>query len=1043
MPIREDVVEVALSVPQQITPKTAGLTGTLQRLLDGQVVKFQPSNGGAARIRVDKRDAFFTLSDVVRDTLDGSVQMGATLDGQSLLQEFGDRLLLVSNDKTHVYSNATAAWERHGYQLAPYSLRQDFVHTANTLATVPDIAHAEGVSCHTWVNEADHNAGGGAPTELAGCYFKVVDADGVTLRASSRINPTDRRVKVVSDGGNFWIVSDIGNGTGTVKVRVVDRHGLELAQTTFAVTSSANDPFDVVSTSFGILVAQPTGTGVEFSKLSYALGVITRVSNVDETIFGFHRFGFATNDVDGNAWLETIDRTGADVNNVYVYRITSGLVQDYGSLVTAAEADEIANITGYVVPGTAGDVVVAFSIIDDTAPPNTDPLANVIREYYVPFGGSATFTKTLRSMNLASRAFALQGHYYYVGYYPSSLVEVSATEELPNQPTYFLCPLNNLTQSTAGRWEYGIAYADWQTSGSKYRFALSSCVVLFPSGMRVALSYRAESFTSTRLQVNGDITLRVQTQGTTVGIKSYSFGDPGQAVVLANELLLPGPGASSWSGGEFSEHNVALAFEPPTVAITATGGTYLTPGTYQWVVVGEWTDENGNRVRSAPSIPVTRTVATTGKVAALAGKMMHATNKRDLLISIYRTDMLPDAGGGYVPSTLHYKITVDAPTATDAPLYNDNNQAIWQFDDANVVITANEILYTDKGQLANYPAPAFSRGCMWQGRACVLGPDRAIWVSGPRTEGDATWFHPAFRLVVPTDDEPVAVAATTESYLVVLCRKTMWYFPSTALPDASGSGNLPEAVELKFNMGCTGQALTTGIGTFFSSSADSVWLLPRDLSAPKWVAQPLADALDGPVAALGIDAHQRVYAVVGNTLGVYDMVSGCWYEWSTPNNVQLLASYQGAVTFGDGTLVWQQLSGNYVDTQFQADVQTLLPYNMSVELNSIHFGAVRNFASLLEIQAIGDTHEAGTVTMALKFDDNPDVVESTSWVTDPSVPFEYSYGPENQLCSAVGITLTEGAAPGQISGRGFSVELLSLTVGLYGGQNRLPDNRRV
>jgi hypothetical protein len=244
-------------------------------------------------------------------------------------------------------------------------------------------------------------------------------------------------------------------------------------------------------------------------------------------------------------------------------------------------------------------------------------------------------------------------------------------------------------------------------------------------------------------------------------------------------------------------------------------------------------------------------------------------------------------------------------------------------------------------------------------------------------------------------------------------------------------------------MGCTGQALTTGIGTFFSSSANSVWLLPRDLGAPQWIAKPLADALNGPVTSLAIDSRQRVYAVVGSTMGVYDLVCGCWYEWSTPGTVQLLAGYQGSVTFGDGLLVWEQSVGNYVDSQFVGGVTTLAPYNMAVELNSIHFGAVRNFASLLEIQAIGETHTACTVTLDLAFDDNPDTVESTSWVTDPAVPFEYSYGPANQLCSAVDITLTESVGAGQTSGQGFSIELLSLTVGLYGGQNRLPDSRRV
>lgn len=1047
MPLKEQVLDVPLTPTSQIGPKTSAPVGEIQRLVNGQVVKFQPAQGGATRIRVDKREAFATLSDTVRSASSGAVIPGALLDNQTLLTEFGDQLLLISNDAPHAYSDKTVSWAKHDFTLPPYSLRQDYVHTSNSLATTPDVGQAEGVYCYTWVTTSAYNLGGGVPKELPGCYFRVQDADGVVLRSDTRINATDTRVKVVSDGAYFWIISEQGDHLGNFTVTLVDRHGATVASSTFSVTYTLGDHWDVAATSFGVLVAQATGTSVQFSKLVYASGVITRTVNVDASISApRHHLAFLTNDVDGFAYLAAVEQVVPNSNTIHAYRITSGLAQDHHYTVATSVVDEVANLTGYVVPGSTSDLVVAWSTIDPTAPPNTEYLKNAVTMKSAPFASGPTNISTVMSMNLASRAFKLGQAYYAVGFYPSDLAVVSSTEELAHQPTFFLLPLNAPGQRVAGRWEYAAAYCDWQVSGSKYNFALASVVFTFPgAGMRTALSYRAESFTSSRLQVNGDIALRVQTQATTVGVKAWTFGDPGQAVVLADELLLPGPGASSWSGGEFSESNVALAFEQPAITLIPTGGSppALTPGTYQWVVVGEWTDNNGNRVRSRPS-PVAELDVPAGNYASVSGFMQHATNKRDLLISIYRTDMLPDSGGGFVPSTLHYKVTVDAPAGAESPLYNDNQFPTWQFDDAHKFITGNEILYTDKGQLENFPAPPFSRGCVWQERACVIGPDRAIWFSAPRTEGDATWFHPEFRLVVPTDDEPVAIAATTESYLVVTCRKSMWYFPAVALPDQSGAnGSFPEAIQLKFNMGCLGLALPTSMGTVFASSANSVWLLPRDLSAPQWLAQPLADTLDGPIQTLAIDSHQRIYATIGGTMGVYDLVSGCWYEWSTPGVPLLLTSYQGTVTFGDGIAVWRQLAGNYVDTKYTAGVPTTAPYNMAVELNSLHFGAVRNFGSLLEIQAIGKTHTASTVTMALAFDDNEDIVESTSWATDPTVPFEYSYGPANQMCSAVAITLTESVAAGQAPGRGFSIELLSLTVGLYGGQNRLPDSRRV
>ena len=100
--------------------------------------------------------------------------------------------------------------------------------------------------------------------------------------------------------------------------------------------------------------------------------------------------------------------------------------------------------------------------------------------------------------------------------------------------------------------------------------------------------------------------------------------------------------------------------------------------------------------------------------------MMHATtNKKDLLIAIYRTDMVSDTGGGFIATTLHYKITVDAPTASDSPLYNDPSQGTWSFIDTVTNITGNEILYTDKGGLSQYPPPSFPCGAVWRGPACA------------------------------------------------------------------------------------------------------------------------------------------------------------------------------------------------------------------------------------------------------------------------------------------------------------------------------------
>ncbi len=1052
MPLSPVTVDVPLSVVEQSSPKTSGPLGRLTRLVDSQVTKFQSPRtmGVPSAVRVEKRDAFATLSDIVRDSSTGAVVTGATLYNQSLLTEFDGRLLLVSEDTTHVYSDATAAWEKHAYQLPTHSLTEDYVHTSNSLAITPDVAQAEGVYCYTWVVSSSYNAGGGVPKELPGCYFRIEDSDGVVLRADTRVNTSDTRIKVVSDGAYFWILSEQGNNLGDVTVRLVDRHGLDLTSTTIAVTGTGTVFWDLASTSFGILLAQPTtSAGVKFTKMTYnsLTNTIVKTTNVDTTILGFQKLAFLTNDVDGYAYLATAESIVPNDNTIHAYRVTSGLVQDNHYSVATSVHDEVANITGYVDPdGSPGDLVVAWSVIDPTVAPDTNYLKNFITMKYAPFSGSPTDISTALSMNLASRAFKLGASYYAVGFYPSNLALVSATSVLPSQPTYFLVPLRNPNQRVAGRWEYAAAYCDWQASNSKYNFALASVVNTFPnSGLRTALSYRAESFTSSTLQVNGDISLRVQTQATTVGVKAYTFGDPGLSVSYANEILLPGPGASSWSGGEFSESGIALAFEQPLLTPTTTGtpSLALRNGTYQYVVVGEWTDNNGNRVRSRPSPAASITITGGNKYVSLSGYMNHVTNKRDVLISIYRTDMVPDAGGGYVTTTLHYKVTVDAPAGSASPLYNDNTYPTWEFSDHGIGITANEVLYTDKGQLENFPAPPFSRGCVWQSRVLVAAPDNSIWFSSAPTEGDALWWHPAFRLVLPTND-PIRALANMENYLLVLCENSLWYFPATTLPDSSGTnGSIPTAVPLPFKQGCTGHTVVTRDGCYYASNSTGLWLITRALENI-WIGEPAEDALDGPILAMAIDDQQRIYSLIGSTVVVYDTIANAFYEWSTPSSIQYMTTYQGALTYSDGQLAWQQLAGTYVDSHYQNGVQTYLPYYSSLTMNFLHLGGVENYKRIWEVLFAGQSYTACTLVVGVAYNDDATIVESKSFNTTASVPLVAKLQPAQQLCSSIGFTLTESLTGSQQSGKGFALEVISLGLGIEPkGLRRVGTNKRI
>lgn len=1049
MPLAGQTIDVPLQTVDQISPTSSGPIGSIKRLLDAEVRKYQSSPGvlgqapPAPHVRIEKREAFGTLSDVVRNSTTGAVIASAPLNNQTLFSEFHGESLLVSNDKTHVYSKTRAAWFKHDYQLPTFGLTQDFIHTSNSVASTPDMATAQRSCCYTWFTTGNFNTGGAAPTELQGVYFRVLDEGGTVLRADTLISTTDTRIKAVSDGAFFWIFSEKGDGTGSFTITLVDINGVTLSTATTAVSYASGDYWDITAASFGPVLAQAASTGVKFTKYSWNGSAISQTSVTDTGIAGKHKLGWLTNDVTANAILGTIDHIGASNNTVRAYRVPSALTSNHTYTVATSVVDEPANITGYVVNGSE-DIVVAYGLIDSTG---ANYLVNTVFSYSVTFAGVATALQIDHAMSLASRAFKLGQSYYAVGYYPSNLAQVSATVTLPNQPTYFLIPLDSTSQRTAGRWNYGSAYADWQTPASPSNFALAS-VVLTSLGMRTALSYRAESFTTTALVVgrSGPDHFRPYnqtTQVTTVGVQAFTFGDPGEAVELADVLLIPGPGAASWSGGEFSEDGIALAFEQPTITAQTPGVGPLTAGTYQYVAVGEWTDTNGNRVRSRPSPPATF-VADGSHFARLSGRMNNATTKRDLLISLYRTDMVSDGGGGFVPTTTHYKVTFDVTVGTNKPLYNDTLGTTWSYDDGLVGITANEILYTDKGQLENYPAPAFSRGTVWRNRAWLVGYDGAIWFSSESTPGDATWFHPAFRVQLPTTEQPLGVAAL-DDFLIIFCASSIWYLPASTLPDSAGQGgNIPTPIKLPFAGGGLGPAVATREGIAYAATEGGVWFITRGLEN-RWLSEPMADTLSGPVTSMTIDSRRRIYAVSGGTLAVYDTLARSWYEWSTPANIAFLGTTGGVVAYADQNLVWAQVAGTYCDNQFQGGVTTLHPYHHSGDLNFLHLGGIRNYKVTWKVQGVGDVYTMSTLQVQVAYDDNPTVVETRTYQRNVSgtTPLVFELLPAHTRCSSIKLAVTD-ASPGanDISARGWALEVLSFYVGLEKGLNRVPISTR-
>jgi hypothetical protein len=615
------------------------------------------------------------------------------------------------------------------------------------------------------------------------------------------------------------------------------------------------------------------------------------------------------------------------------------------------------------------------------------------------------------------------------------------------QQTWFMVPVSTLLgTAVTGRWEYGIAYSDWRFDGQAtpnlYPYALSS-VTPNATGSQVLLPYRAESFSASVIAPSGN---PVTSFVSTIGMKLFTIASKsGQSLTVAGELIIPGPMASEFTASGFAEQGINIGPELPFLVSQTNDGTIqlgLTPGTeYQVIAVFEVTDEDGDRIYSVPSPALNFFLQTGNNTATYGGSFAVPTN-RILGISLYRTSI---AGG--VTTVQHYKITNDADPNGAGFTFPDS--WTWNYKDQtpDATLPSSEVLYTDKGFLPRYPAPAFVQGVgTWRNRTWVLGYDDAIWMSGEKTPGDAVWFHPAFRYTLPTDDTPASLAAL-DDYMTIQAAQSHWYIPSAQFPDATGNnGTLPTPVQMPFANGGTGYAVTTRDGVIYSSTAGGVWIITRNLTN-EWLSQAIQSSLPNTaiVNGIAVDKNQRVHVSISGgfvSLYVWDTVPGAWYIWNAPTEIDVLGSYQGQIVYADGAQIVRKTPGSYLDF----DGTNTILYGPAAQLAPIHLmGSVRGYGRCWALQLQGDYMGPHTIQLTLGYGDERDYQPPTvfpPYAPSGALSYLYEWNPQEEEASQFELTLV-AVSTDDTNGNTSTWELISFDVGVDQGIARLPAQKRI
>lgn len=406
------------------------------------------------------------------------------------------------------------------------------------------------------------------------------------------------------------------------------------------------------------------------------------------------------------------------------------------------------------------------------------------------------------------------------------------------------------------------------------------------TGSRLVCTYKYQDQARAALAVYGDTSNWVEIDlepSTQPGI-AHDAG--GSATVAAGYPVV-------WDGQETLDLTVPYM---PVIFAEDTGGvgTALT-GTYSWRAVHSWKDKAGNLHRSAPSLPVSLTLAGTSPVVAVSAPliMKNGITQDYADVTLYQTDAdgsifyavsaLPD--GGY-PSTLGCYVFNDLPD-TDS-----SNDRIYS-------TGANE-----EPLVNTCPPPAWDVETIGSRQWIINAEFRnRLHPSKLKEAGIAFEYAPELAIDVDRQYGRLVKVADIGGRVYVLAERGVWAIGGYG-PDNSGQGSGFSDPQLVLNTGCKYRhsvAQIPGIGVMFQAEDGRFALLSGGGGLERF---ERINAHDVAAPLIHVNECEVVYPLSDGTgFVVYNWLAKGWTKWApTVDETEEDVTVSAHLRSGSGTL---------------------------------------------------------------------------------------------------------------------------------------------
>lgn len=924
--------------------------------------------------------------------------------------------LLATGSNLYAYGAGTNAWTNQG-TIQPVSLSvEPLVHNSANQSAPDSVTTTNGLTCLVYVDS------------VAGACYQISDSNtgqqivARTVLPNAAVNP---RVFLMQ---RYFIVSFVATISGTPHLQYIaiplSSVSTPLAAADISTTvNTANAAYDGIAyqptnTADMLLYFTwaATSTTIQTTYLTPGLGLASPVTLATAAASLISISADSSNDF---IWISYYSG-GNGYTTYYDYLLFSAITPV--QIITATTINQLATIATGVM---GASVINVFYQVQNTYSftPNTRT-DYITAKTATQAGVVSAGTIILRSVGLASKPFiADNGNIYMLAAYGES-----------NQPTYFLI-------DSTGNIYMRLAYSN----GGGYTTAKVLPQVSIIDG-EYLVAYRIKDFLTTvnKTTASGLPTNAIYSQ-TGINLAKFSINVSGQySSEIANTLHLTGGQLWMYDSVRPVEHGFHVWPENNTVTTSATGGL-IAASTYNYVFVYEWTDNQGNLHRSAPSIPVA--ITTTGSTST------NTLNVPTLRLT-YKIAPNPVRIVGYRWSTAqqtYYQFT----SVTSPTLNSTTVDSVTMTDTlADSAILGNAILYTTGSVVENIAAPASIASALFKNRLFLVDAEdpNLIWFSKQVIQAVPVEMSDLLTIyVAPTSGAqgstgPIRSLSAMDDKLIIFKSDAIYYITGVG-PDNTGANNdFSDPVFITSSVGCSNpnSIVLMPNGIMFQSDK-GIWLLGRDLSTTYIGADVEAYNNFNVQSAKAIPgANQVRFVLTNNVTLMYDYYR---QQWGTFSNLQAISStlYESKDTYLNAFgQVFQETPNTYVDGSS--------PVLMSFTTSWINVAGLQGYERFYSMDLLGTYYTPFKLNVQLAYNYNPSPLQSTpvtpdnyspAWGGDaqwgsadlwggPGNVFEAKVSPEIQKCESFQVTINEifDSSYGANSGKGLTLSGLNLMIGL-------------